>query len=94
MDKLKVRAKGNGVVADLEAQEIGIRRFIGRKLVARDDGGHAFEPTGDVDVPNTEYYRDALKTGGLEACDKATADAAGIHWDEPKKPAPTKNEGS
>lgn len=94
MDKLKVRAAEGALVADLEAQEIGIRRFIGRKLVAHGDS-HAFESTGDVEVPNNEFYRDALKTGGLLPCDKASAVAAGVAWPEPDaKASKTKTEGA
>lgn len=82
---LKVRAKGEALVQNLEDMAAGIRSFVGRRLVELEDR-HGFEPVGDVEVPNTTYYRQAIAAGDLEAADEATAKAAGVAW---KKTAPS-----
>lgn len=38
-----------------------------------------------VEIPNTAYYRDAIKRADLVAADEATAQVAGIKFEEPSK---------
>lgn len=86
--KLRVRARGSHLVQDNEAMLVGIRRFVGRKLVKLEVGVGG-EPdvfgwidTGEtVTLPATHEYRHDLKHGCLWPADQATAAEAGVTFD-------------
>lgn len=75
-----MRAVSRAMVPDYAAIDAGIRRFIGRKLVASDTGVAQFECGEDVEVQDIAEYRRAVKDGDLEACDAATAAICGVKF--------------
>ena len=71
MRKLRVLPSGTAMVPDFEAQEQGVRRFIGRKLDVEKGG---FVPLDEpVEVPFRAEYLLAVRDGDLECADEASA---------------------
>lgn len=81
--KLRVRARGEALVTDYEAEEAGKRAFVGRKFVEV-DGQFGFAPTDDVvEKPVRGEYLRAIKKGDLAAADAETAKLAGVEFEPP-----------
>jgi hypothetical protein len=86
--KLKVRAVSDICVPDYLAQEAGVVRYVGRRVVAmpaakgRDQLSSAptpmFESVGDVLIDNLPEYRQAVRDLDLEPADEATARLCGV----------------
>lgn len=72
------------MVCDAAALDAGIRRFVGRKLVALDGERHGFAPVS-VDEPSeveiTHEIRRDCAEGMLWPADAATAAACGVKFD-------------
>ena len=79
---LRVRARGTASVPNHEAEEAGVRRFIGRKFTEVEPGRFGFVPTNeDEEVPVRSEYLKAIKDGDLWAADRDTADQAAVPFD-------------
>lgn len=75
---LKVKPVGTLLVPDYQAQEQGVRRFVGRKLDASVGINGGFVPLEEaVEIPYCAEYAQALKEGDLEPCCEASAKLAG-----------------
>lgn len=82
-DTLSVRAVGATLVCNYEALEAGARRFIGREFLPGVGAQGGWPASKDaVKVPVTHEYLKSLRDGSLVAADKATADRAGIEFNE------------
>ncbi len=86
--KLRVLAAGDTLVANLEAEEAGARRFIGRRFDGEGPNGEArWTPTDEpVELPYRAEYVSALKAGDLDAADDETARLAGLEVDRDEPP--------
>jgi hypothetical protein len=87
---LRVRAAGTALVVDLDAQEAGARRFVGRAHQATHaDGRTEWAPSPEPHAVRARpEYLDALRAGELEPADEATAKAAGLAWTPGRAEAP------
>ncbi len=72
---LRLRAKGDALLQDLEAMDAGVRRFVGRKFSQMEPGQWAFVPNDEVvEKPARAEYVQAVKEGDAWAADQLTAD--------------------
>lgn len=83
--ELRVIPTMGAMVPDYEAMDGGVVRFIGRKFVPPVMvNGNQCSPSGfemlpgAVVVPSRHEYIQELKSGGLIAADKETAELAGV----------------
>lgn len=78
---LRVRARGQALVHQLEAMNASPRNFIGREWFEQ-DGKAALRSTNEtVEIPNRAEYRTAVKEGSLWAADAETAKECGVTFD-------------
>lgn len=81
---LRVFAAGDAMVSNLEAEEAGARRYIGRRYDGEGPNGEGrWVPTGEVvEVPYRAEYVAALRAGELMPADDETAQLAGVKRDD------------
>jgi len=87
--KLRFYAVGTGLVPDIDAQDAGIRRYVGRKFgpMKGPDGEdrHGFAPTDKPqEVPFHHEYVAEAKAGHLRPADEETARACGLECSDGK----------
>src|SRR6478752_10448461 len=78
---------GASITDVTQVQSAMVMRVAGRDLEVN-PAQHDHRITyaaGYVEIPNTAFYRDALKRLDLVAADKETASEAGIKFEDPKK---------
>jgi hypothetical protein len=79
---LRLRARGQALVTDYEAEDAGRRSYVGRKAVFDGADLVGFDVTDAVvEKPMRGEYLRALKKGDLFPADQATADLAGVDFD-------------
>lgn len=80
--RARVTERGPALVQDFERLELGIKRFLGWRLVSNADGTRAFEETSEVaEVPYRAEYVFACREGDLWPADLETARACGVPFD-------------
>jgi hypothetical protein len=92
MPKLRFKALGSAMVPDIDAQKVGVRRFVGRKVAVHESGAAMFVPSDEPsEVSFHAEYIQAAQEGDLEPADEATAKACGLDLKPAKSAA--KKEG-
>jgi hypothetical protein len=79
---LRFRARGQGLVSHIGAQEHKVKKFVGRTFLEVSSGQWGFAPTDtDEEVSYDSFYVKACQDGDLWPADEVTAAICAVKFD-------------